>query len=122
MKIGDNVKNNAKKKPKKTAIIFEGKSCTYEKLNKRANQLSNWLLRAGFSHGDKICIMSENCPQFIEAAIALAKVGIAWVPVNYRFKENEVERFYRDVRITEIWEGTKELQKNLIARNLIKNI
>ena len=29
--------------------------------------------------------------------------------------EYEVERFYRDVRITEIWDGTKEIQKNIIA-------
>lgn len=33
--------------------------------------------------------------------------------------ENEVERFYRDARITEIYEGTREVQKNTIARYLI---
>ena len=33
--------------------------------------------------------------------------------------EYEVERFYRDAKITEIYEGTKEIQKNTIARALI---
>jgi len=33
--------------------------------------------------------------------------------------ENEVERFYRDARITEIYEGTREIQKNTIAARLI---
>ena len=33
--------------------------------------------------------------------------------------ENEVERFYRDARITEIYEGTREIQKNTIANALI---
>jgi alkylation response protein AidB-like acyl-CoA dehydrogenase len=33
--------------------------------------------------------------------------------------ENEVERFYRDVRITDIYEGTREIQKETIARALI---
>jgi alkylation response protein AidB-like acyl-CoA dehydrogenase len=33
--------------------------------------------------------------------------------------EYEVERFYRDAKITEIWEGTKEIQKNTIASALI---
>jgi alkylation response protein AidB-like acyl-CoA dehydrogenase len=33
--------------------------------------------------------------------------------------DNEVERFYRDARIMEIWEGTKEIQKNIIARELL---
>ena len=33
--------------------------------------------------------------------------------------EYEVERFYRDAKITEIYEGTKEIQKNTIASVLI---
>ncbi|MHC1635248.1 MAG: acyl-CoA dehydrogenase family protein [Candidatus Methanospirareceae archaeon] len=33
--------------------------------------------------------------------------------------EYEVERFYRDARITEIYEGTSEIQKNTIASALI---
>jgi len=33
--------------------------------------------------------------------------------------EYEVERFYRDAKITEIYEGTKEIQKNTIASTLI---
>jgi alkylation response protein AidB-like acyl-CoA dehydrogenase len=31
----------------------------------------------------------------------------------------EVERFYRDARITEIYEGTTEIQKNTIARAIL---
>jgi len=34
-------------------------------------------------------------------------------------KEYEVERFYRDAKITEIYEGTKEIQKNTIASAII---
>jgi alkylation response protein AidB-like acyl-CoA dehydrogenase len=33
--------------------------------------------------------------------------------------EYEVERFYRDARITEIYEGTREIQKNTIASALL---
>ncbi|HUT44586.1 MAG TPA: acyl-CoA dehydrogenase family protein, partial [Desulfobacterales bacterium] len=33
--------------------------------------------------------------------------------------EYEVERFYRDAKITEIYEGTKEIQKNTIAGAVI---
>ncbi|MCF8051841.1 MAG: acyl-CoA dehydrogenase family protein [Desulfobacterales bacterium] len=36
--------------------------------------------------------------------------------------EYEVERFYRDAKITEIYEGTKEIQKNTIAGALLGKI
>jgi len=36
--------------------------------------------------------------------------------------EYEVERFYRDAKITEIYEGTKEIQKNTIASTLLGKI
>ena len=38
---------------------------------------------------------------------------------HYHQTEFEVERFYRDVRITEIYEGSRELQKNIIPGAVI---
>ena len=37
-------------------------------------------------------------------------------------REYDVERFYRDAKITEIYEGTKEIQKNTIAASVIGKI
>jgi acyl-CoA dehydrogenase len=31
----------------------------------------------------------------------------------------DIERFYRDAKIVEIYEGTKEIEKNTIARELL---
>lgn len=36
--------------------------------------------------------------------------------------EYEVERFYRDAKIAEIYEGTKEIQKNTIASQIMKRL
>jgi alkylation response protein AidB-like acyl-CoA dehydrogenase len=35
-------------------------------------------------------------------------------------EEYDVERIYRDVRITELYEGTTEIQKNMVARFLLR--
>lgn len=36
------------------------------------------------------------------------------------FTEYRVERYYRDAKITEIYEGTSEIQKLVIARELYR--
>ena len=36
-------------------------------------------------------------------------------------REYAVERFYRDVRVTTIYEGTSEVQRMVIARALLKD-
>ena len=35
-------------------------------------------------------------------------------------KEYAVERYYRDARITEIYEGTSEVQRIVISRNILR--
>ena len=35
-------------------------------------------------------------------------------------RENPVERLYRDVRVDRIWEGTSEIQRVIIARQIKK--
>ncbi len=35
-------------------------------------------------------------------------------------RENAVERFFRELRVDRIWEGTSEIQRLIIARALLK--
>jgi acyl-CoA dehydrogenase len=35
--------------------------------------------------------------------------------------ESPIERFYRDVRLFRLYEGTSQIQQLVIARNLIRN-
>ena len=35
-------------------------------------------------------------------------------------RENPVERLYRDVRVDRIWEGTSEIQRTIIGRQIRK--
>ena len=60
-------------------------------------------------------------------ALRLARWPPAWPTRRSRStaatatrKEFDVERHYRDARITEIYEGTSEIQRIVIAANLLK--
>jgi len=35
-------------------------------------------------------------------------------------RENVAERFYRELRVERIWEGTSEIQRMIIARQMVK--
>ncbi len=72
----------------------------------------------------------ENLPLIKEASMAkyfASQVAMeasrfaVQVHGGYGFIEDfDVERFYRDAKITEIYEGTSEIQKLVIARELLK--
>jgi alkylation response protein AidB-like acyl-CoA dehydrogenase len=52
-------------------------------------------------------------------AVEVAQEAIQILGGYGYMSEYEVERFYRDARITEIYEGTREIQKNAIASAVI---
>lgn len=53
------------------------------------------------------------------AAVEVADEAIQLLGGYGYMAEYEVERFYRDAKITELYEGTKEIQKNTIASSVI---
>ena len=55
-----------------------------------------------------------------ETAVDAARVGVQ-IHGGYGFtKAYPVERYYRDAKVCEIYEGTSEVQRMVIARELLK--
>jgi len=73
---------NAMKLPEKTALIFRDTRLSYLELNRRANRLANALLSIGVNKGDRVAVLADNCPQYVEAYFATAKGGMVIVPIN----------------------------------------
>jgi len=65
----------------------------------------------------KLASMAKMCAA--RTAVEVCDEAIQLLGGYGYMQEYEVERFYRDAKITEIWEGTKEIQKNTIASYLI---
>jgi fatty-acyl-CoA synthase len=82
--------------PSRTALVFEGRTYSYDELEERATRLASGLLAQGFAKGDRACILLYNRPEWLEIFFALAKLGGVMVPVNYYLKPREVDYIVRD--------------------------
>ncbi|MBW2489116.1 MAG: long-chain fatty acid--CoA ligase [Deltaproteobacteria bacterium] len=84
--------------PDKPALIFEEQQITYSQLNQRANRTSCWLQSLGIEKGDRVAIMLNNCPEFIELFLACARLGAIFVPLNFRSAPPELDYFLKNCR------------------------
>jgi len=76
--------------PDRPAIIFHGKTITFEGLAERVNRLANGLSEMGIGPGDRVATMQVNTNQCIEAYFAAAQLDAIYVPINFRAKTGEL--------------------------------
>ncbi|HMK35008.1 MAG TPA: AMP-binding protein [Desulfomonilaceae bacterium] len=84
--------------PDKTAIIFEDRQISYKELNRAANGTACWLQSLGIEKGDRLAVLLENCPEFIEIYLACARLGAIFVPLNFRLAAPEIDYLIRHCR------------------------
>lgn len=82
--------------PNRVALVFGSQRLTFEDLEHRSSALAQGLLGLGFGHGDVVCVLAHNRPEWFELLFALAKIGGVIVPVNYLLKPKEVAYIVRD--------------------------
>ena len=81
------------------------------------------LMRAAFRKDQKQAYSKEASMAKLYATEAANKACNDAIQVlgGYGYTQDfPVERFYRDVRVTSIYEGTSEIQRLIIARELLK--
>ncbi|HEY4039794.1 MAG TPA: AMP-binding protein [Burkholderiaceae bacterium] len=65
---------------------LEGPPQSFAQVNTTANRLAHGLRAFGVSHGERVCILLPNCPEFIYAWFALAKLGAVEVAISDAYK------------------------------------
>ncbi|MCK4788608.1 MAG: AMP-binding protein, partial [Desulfobacteraceae bacterium] len=88
--IGDILRLNAKRYPEKKALIMENEYLTFHQLNQQVNQLAHGLLSLGITPGDRVAILAYNCLEWLIINYAVAKCGGVVVPINFRYKKDEL--------------------------------
>jgi len=77
--------------PDKPAILFEDKTISYCELHRQANRTAVWLQSSGIEKGDRVAVLLENCPEFIELYLACSRLGAIFVPLNFRLAPTEID-------------------------------
>ena len=71
--------------PRRTAIVDELGSLTFDEIHRRSNALARAFARLGVSEGDGVAIMCRNHRGFVDASIAAAKLGADLLYLNTAF-------------------------------------
>jgi carnitine-CoA ligase len=80
--IGELVAHRARQHPDHEVIVFESARLSYRVLDRDADRLATSLAALGLARPATCAIQLPNCPEFVVAWIALARLGVVEVPVS----------------------------------------
>jgi len=94
--LGDQLRRHAQHDPRREAVVFFGpggdrEAMTYRELDIRATSLATYFETSGVTRGDRVAVMSRNCPQYIVAYYAALKLGAALTGINFTFTKTEIQ-------------------------------
>lgn len=81
------------------AYVFEGVSSTYDELMIQTNRFAKELINRNLKKDDKVAVLLGNSPEFIQAYLAILKIGAIAVPLNPAFTENELIYILNDANV-----------------------
>ncbi len=96
MTLGELLKKRSEKFSHRLSLITPERKITYQELNRRVNQLANFLLKKGLQKGSTVGILSRNSIEFVITLFSLFKIGGIAVPLNYMLNKEEIYFILRD--------------------------
>ena len=72
------------------ALAFQGRRWTFAELHARVDAVAKGLLARGVAPGDKVALWMVNRPEWIDAMFAIMQIGAVLVPVNTRFRTEDM--------------------------------
>ncbi len=77
--------------PNSIAVILNEKKITYNKLDERANAISNELLRHGVTYGSIIGLLLGRSIDIVAVMIGILRVGAAFLPIDKEFPDERIK-------------------------------
>src|SRR6218665_3413975 len=85
------------KSPDKTALVSgDGATMRYRQLADGGDRVSELLRQRGVERGDRVALIGENSPEFLQVLFGVVQVGAVFVPVNTRLASPEIAHVLGD--------------------------
>ena len=94
-RFGDLPDAMAQRFPRREALVFKDQRYTFAALRDEINRAAKALIALGVAHGDHVSLWLNNRPEWLFLLFALAKIGAVQVPVNTRFRTNDLDYVVR---------------------------
>ena len=107
--------------PTHVAISFEKQKLTYHELNKKANQLANYLTKLGVGPEDLVAICLEPSLELIISVLAVLKAGGAYVPLDPNYPRDRIKYILQDTSAILLLTTESISKKFQFDRATIKN-
>jgi fatty-acyl-CoA synthase len=73
--LGDLLDEMAAERPHAQALAFRHEHLSYAALRARVDELARALVAVEVTRGDRVAVLLPNCPEWVVAALAVAKIG-----------------------------------------------
>ena len=80
-------------------ITFDEERLTYGQLTEQSSRAAAFLSSLGITKGDRIGLITTNCPEVIEVFYAAFQLGAVIVPINYRARAEELAYMVEDAGV-----------------------
>ena len=109
------------KTPTNIALRQDGKTLTYEILNKRSNEIANHLLEMGITSGTNIGVLCTRSFDMIIALYGVLKAGGSYVPIDPDYPLQRQEYIVENSNVSIILTNNKgALEKKLFEKEFIQ--
>lgn len=94
--LGDLIRQQARDRPEKDALLFEDRSLSYRALDELSNRTGNGLIEEGLSAGSRVALLDKNSDLLYQILFGCAKTGSVFVAVNWRLSAPEIVYILND--------------------------
>jgi amino acid adenylation domain-containing protein len=84
----------------RTALCFDEESLSYDELNRRANQLANYLISRGAGPERLVGVCIERSIDLVVALLGILKSGAAYVPLDPSYPPDRLSLISKDAELT----------------------